>query len=207
MSETQANQSNENTATNPTTEGSKNNVSDKYDNIPQERFDKVIGERNQLRSDMDSIKNELAKMKETTELKKKESLQKQGEFEKLWMDEQNTNKSLQAKLETQNQFIGEYRTAQIEKLPEDKREFAQSLSDDKFNQYISLEKNNVVNTKSTDSSRPSAEKEVGEFGGYNSQMEWLEKDPEGYEKDYNSRKQTDKWGAMFSSKPNPYAQE
>ena len=186
MSETQANQSNENTATNPSTEASKNNVSDKYDNIPQERFDKVIGERNQLRSDMDSIKNELAKMKETTELKKKESLQKQGEFEKLYVDEQNTNKSLQSKLETQNQFIGEYRAAQIEKLPEDKREFAQSLSDDKFNQYISLEKTNVVNTKSTDSSRPSAGKEVGEFGGYASPQEWATKDPENYQKENNS---------------------
>ena len=186
MEENKANTSNENTATNPTTEGSKNNVSDKYDKVPEERFDKVIGERNQYKSDLEGAKNELAKMKETAELKKKDSLQKQGEFEKLYLDEQNTTKSLKDKLESSNQFISEYRAAQIEKLPEDKREFAQSLSDDKFNKYISLEKINMVNTKSTDSSRPSAGKEVGEFGGYGSYVEWAEKDPDGYKKANNT---------------------
>ena len=66
-------------------------------------------------------------MKESAELKKKDSLQKQGEFEKLYLDEQNTTKSLKDKLESSNQFISEYRAAQIEKLPEDMNLFNQVI--------------------------------------------------------------------------------
>ena len=44
----------------------------------------------------------------------------------------------------------------------------------------------------------------GEFGGYSSKMEWVNKDPEGYEKAKNNAG-GDKFGDMFMPKPNPLA--
>ena len=49
-----------------------------------------------------------------------------------------------------------------------------------------------------------APKSIGEFGGYSSKMEWVNKDPEGYEKAKNNAG-GDKFGDMFMPKPNPFA--
>jgi hypothetical protein len=43
-----------------------------------------------------------------------------------------------------------------------------------------------------------------EFGGYSSKMEWVTKDPEGYEK-AKKNSEGDKFGDMFMPKPNPFA--
>ena len=182
MEENKANQSNENTATNPTTEGSKNNVPSNETNIPKDRLDKVIGERNDLRTKLEGLNTKLAKIEEDNELKRQESLKEQGKYEKLYTEEKNLNKELTSKLESSNQFINEVREQQIGRLPEDKQEFARSLPDNKLNEFIAMEKTNIANTKSTSTSRPGAKTDVGEFGGYGSWEEFAVKDPVGAEK-------------------------
>ena len=50
-----------------------------------------------------------------------------------------------------------------------------------------------------------APKGVGEFGGYSSKMEWVNKDPEGYEKAKNNAG-GDKFGNIFSPQGNPFSE-
>ena len=164
----------------PSTEASKNNVSE--GNIPQSRFNEVNTQKNEYKTQVSDLQSQLDKVKADQETARNNELEKQGEYKKL-LDEAN------AKLEKSSVVVKEYeeyktnkRNSLMETLTEDAdKSIAESLPLDKLELYVS--KVNKTNPLPTNTNRASNNQPVGDFGGYSSYAEWAEKDPEGYKKE------------------------
>jgi len=163
----------------PSTEASKNNVSE--GNIPQSRFNEVNTQKNEYKTQNQDLQSQLDKMKADKETARNNELEKQGEYKKL-LDEAN------AKLEKSSVVVKEYeeyktnkRNSLMETLTEDTdKSIAEGLSLDKLELYVN--KVTKVNTVPTNTSRASNNQPVGDFGGYESLQEFAIKDPQGAEK-------------------------
>ena len=83
----------------PSTEASKNNVSE--GNIPQSRFNEVNTQKNEYKTQVSDLQSQLDKMKADKETARNNELEKQGEYKKL-LDEAN------AKLEKSSVVVKEY---------------------------------------------------------------------------------------------------
>ena len=169
------------------------------------RFKEVIGQRNEVRDENANLKQQLEKYQADEKAKEEKLLQEKGEFQTI-LDRKDAE--LKEALSKANEW-GEYksvrRQAYLEELPEDKHEIFKALPYDKAEKYYLMETANsgVQNAGKTDSSRAGTTAK-GDYGGYESKMEWVTKDPAGYEK---AKKNTggDKFGDMFTPKPNPLA--
>ena len=164
----------------PSTEASKNNVSE--GNIPQSRFNQVNTQKNELKTENADLQSQLDKMKADKETARNQKLEQDGEYKKL-LEEAN------AKLEKSSVVVKEYeeyktnkRNSLMETLTEDAdKSIAESLPLDKLELYVS--KVNKTSSLPTNTNRASNNQPVGDFGGYSSYAEWAEKDPEGYKKE------------------------
>ena len=166
-------QAEENSETNPSTQADKNDV-------PYTRFQEVNGQKNQFKSENESLKAELAKQKAQQEDARQEALKKNSEFETLYNETDGLAKK-------QAEQIKVFEAKELEesdrldaKIPEDQRVFTKGMTNAVKAQYIEQLQSNV-NAGKTDSSRAGTTAK-GDFGGYSSKMEWVTKDPEGYEK-------------------------
>jgi len=163
----------------PSTEASKNNVSE--GNIPQSRFNEVNTQKNEYKTQVSDLQSQLDKVKADQETARNKELEKQGEYKKL-LEEAN------AKLEKSSVVVKEYeeyktnkRDSLMESLTEDTdKSIAEGLSLDKLELYVS--KVTKVNTVPTNTSRAANNQPVGENGGYGSMQEFAQKDPRGAEK-------------------------
>jgi len=189
-------QAEQNSETNPSTQA------DVKNDVPYGRFQEVNGLKNQLQSENEGLKAELAKQKAVQEDARQETLKKNSEYETLY----NEGESKWQKTEEENKAYKarelEDRERMIEKVPEEQRVFTQGMSNSVLAQYIEQSQTSA-NAGKTDPSRAGTTAK-GDFGGYSSKMEWVNKDPEGYEK---AKKNSggDKFGDMFMPKPNPFA--
>ena len=183
MEENKTTQTEATQANPPSTEASKNNVSE--GNIPQSRFNEVNTQKNEYKSQVSDLQSQLDKVNADQETARNKELEKQGEFKKL-LDEAN------AKLEKSSVVVKEYeeyktnkRNSLMETLTEDTdKSIAEGLSLDKLELYVS--KVNKTSSLPTNTSRAANQQPVGDFGGYSSYAEWATKDPEGYQKENNS---------------------
>jgi|TARA_Y100000296_G_scaffold85446_1_gene121399 Skp family chaperone for outer membrane proteins len=173
MSEEQVNtpQAEENSETNPSTQADKNDV-------PYTRFQEVNVQKNQFKSENESLKAENAKLKAAEEDARQQTLKKNSEFETLYNETDALNKK-------QAEQIKAYEAKELEeserldaKIPEDQHVFTKGMTNAVKAQYIEQLQSNV-NAGKTDSSRAGTTAK-GEFGGYSSHAEWASKDPEGY---------------------------
>ena len=175
----------------------------KKDTIPQSRFNEVIGERNQERESNAKLQQQLDKYQADEKAKEEKLLQEKGEFQTI-LDRKDADLEKAIK---KGEMWDNYETARrktlTEGLPEEKQKFAVSMPLQDLEEFSTLESTTNANAGKTDSSRAGTTAK-GEFGGYDSKMEWVTKDPEGYEK---AKKNTggDKFGDMFMPKPNPFA--
>ena len=162
----------------PSTEASKNNVSE--GNIPQSRFNEVNTQKNEYKTQVSDLQSQLDKVKADQETARTKEQEKQGEYKKL-LEEAN------AKLEKSSVVVKEYeeyktnkRNSLMETLTEDAdKSIAESLPLDKLELYVS--KVNKTSSLPTNTGRASNNQPVGDFGGYSSYAEWAAKDPTGYE--------------------------
>ena len=162
-----------NSETNPSTQaGVKNDV-------PYDRFQEVNGQKNQFKSENESLKAELEKVKVAQEDARQEALKKNSEFETLYNETDAVNKK-------QAEQIKAFEAKELEeserldaKIPEDQRVFTKGMNNAVKAQYIEQLQSNV-NAGKTDSSRAGTTAK-GDFGGYSSYAEWATKDPKGYE--------------------------
>ena len=176
MSEEKVNtpQAEENSVTNPSTQ-----ADDKND-VPYTRFQEVNGQKNQFKSENESLKVELEKVKVAQEDARQDALKKNSEFETLYNETDTLNKKLTEQNEAYKKRELEDRERMMEKVPEDQRVFTESMSNPVLAQYI--EKNLVsANAGKTDSSRAGTTAK-GEMGGYSTTAEWAQKDPAGFTK-------------------------
>ena len=175
----------------PSTEASKNNVSE--GNIPQSRFNEVNTQKNEYKTQVSDLQAQLDKMKADKETARNQKLEQDGEYKKL-LEEAN------AKLEKSSVVVKEYeeyktnkRDSLMESLTEDTdKSIAESLPLDKLELYVG--KVNKRNNLPTNNSRAANNQPVGEFGGYSSMQEFAMKDPEGADKYLAQNVDGYKWG-------------
>jgi hypothetical protein len=165
-------QAEDNSVPNPSTQA------DVKNDVPYDRFQEVNGQKNQFKSENESLKAELAKQKAVQEDARQVALKKNSEFETLY----NEGESKWQKTEEQNKAFQAKELAESErldaKIPEDQRVFTNGMNNAVKAQFIEQLQGNA-NAGKTDSSR-AGNTAVGEFGGYSSHAEWATKDPQGY---------------------------
>ena len=166
-------QAEQNSETNPSTQATKNDV-------PYDRFQEVNGQKNQFKSENESLKAELAKQKAQQEDARQEALKKNSEFETLYNETDALNKKLTEQNEAFKKREQEDRERMMEKVPEEQRVFTEGMSNAVLAQYIEQNQTSA-NAGKTDSSRAGTSAK-GDFGGYGSHAEWAAKDPEGYKR-------------------------
>ena len=162
-----------NSETNPSTQADKNDV-------PYGRFQEVNQAKNQFKSENESLKAELDKLKMTQEEARQDALKKNSEFETLY----NETNSMAKKLSEQNKALqGElnsFRDGLINQVPEDRRYVTENMSIENLQKFVT-EEQVTANAGKTDSSRAGTTAK-GEMGGYDSWEEFASKDPQGAEK-------------------------
>jgi len=184
-----------NSETNPSTQADKNDV-------PYGRFQEVNQAKNQFKSENESLKAELDKLKMAQEDARQEALKKNSEFETLYNETDSTAKKLAEQNKVLQSDLNSYREGLVNQVAEERRYITDGMSIPNLQKFVQ-EEQMAVNAVKTDSSRAGTSAK-GEFGGYNSKMEWVTKDAEGYEK---AKNQTtgDKFGNIFTPQANPYA--
>ena len=161
-----------NSETNPSTQaGSKNDV-------PYDRFQEVNGQKNQFKSENESLKAELAKVKAAQEDARQEALKKNSEFETLYNETDATAKKLAEQNKALQSDLGAFRTGLVEQLPEERRVYTEGMNMATLQKFVADEQA-TVNAGKTDPSR-AGNTAAGEMGGYSSHAEWATKDPKGY---------------------------
>ena len=165
-------QAEDNSVPNPSTQA------DVKNDVPYDRFQEVNGQKNQFKSENESLKAELAKQQAVQEDARQMDLKKNSKFETLYNETDAMNK----KLTEQNEAFQAKELAESErldaKIPEEQRVFTNGMNNAVKAQYIEQLQGNA-NAGKTDSSR-AGNTAVGEFGGYSSHAEWATKDPQGY---------------------------
>ena len=167
----------------PSTEASKNNVSE--GNIPQSRFNEVNTQKNEYKTQNQDLQSQLDKVKAEQESARTKKLEQDGEYKKL-LEEANSKLEKQGiKISENDQYFANKRTSLMETLTDDNdKSIAESLPLDKLELYVS--KVNKTSSLPTNTNRAANNQPVGEMGGYASYAEWAEKDPEGYKRDNQS---------------------
>ena len=199
MAEAQDNtpQAEENSVTNPNTQVEERN------DVPYTRFQEVNGQKNQFKSENESLKAELDKVKIAQEDARQGALKKNSEFETLY----NEGESKWQKTEEQNKAmqgdLNSFRDGLVNQIPEERRYITDGMSIANLQKFVQDEQV-AVNANKTNSSR-AGETAKGEFNGYNSKMEWVTKDPESYEKAKNNQ-QGGKFGNIFTPQGNPFSE-
>ena len=165
-------QAEENSETNPNTQ-----VADKND-VPYTRFQEVNGQKNQFKSENESLKAELEKVKAAQEDARQEALKKNSEFETLYNEADTTAKKLTEQNKALQSDLGSFRQGLVEQLPEERRVYTENMNMATLQKFVQDEQT-TANAGKTDSSRAGTTAK-GDFGGYSSHAEWASKDPEGY---------------------------
>ena len=120
-------------------------------------------------------------MKAGQEQAREEVLKKNSEFETLYNEQHSLNKNLSEKLQGFEKREAEEAERLDSKIPEEHKVFTQNMSNAVKAQYIE-KLNSNLNAGKADTSRAGTTAK-GEFGGYDSYVEWAEKDPVSYEKE------------------------
>jgi DNA-binding protein H-NS len=187
MAEEQQNtpQAEGNSESNPSTQADKNDV-------PYTRFQEVVGQKNQFKSQIEELQTELQKVNAQQEEQRQETLKKNSEFETLYNE---TNSEL-AKYKEQNKALttdlGAFRQGLVEQLPEGRRVYTEGMNMATLQKFVQDEQV-AVNANKADSSRAGTTAK-GEFGGYGSIEEWASKDPLGCEQHLNKNVTGFSWG-------------
>ena len=176
-------QAEENSEPNPSTQA------DVKNDVPYDRFQEVNGQKNQFKSENESLKAENAKLKAAEEDARQQTLKKNSEFETLYNETDAMNKK-------QAEQIKAFEAKELEeserldaKIPEDQRVFTKGMTNAVKAQYIEQLQSNV-NAGKTDSSRAGTTAK-GEFNGYSSYAEWAQKDPKSYTQANNTLQGSD----------------
>ena len=164
----------DNSVTNPSTQ-----ADDKND-VPYTRFQEVNGQKNQFKSENESLKAELEKVKVAQEDARQDALKKNSEFETLYKETDEMAKKLAEQNKALTSDLGAFRQGLVEQLPEERRVYTEGMNMATLQKFVSDERT-TANAGKTDSSRAGTTAK-GEMGGYGSPQEFAQKDPVGFQK-------------------------
>ena len=187
----------ENSETNPNTQ-----VADKND-VPYTRFQEKNTQWKERGDIIEKKDARIAELEAKQDEQRQEALRKAGDIDTLLQESQSKNVKYEETLKKQGEELGAYRQGLVDQVPEERRYVTEGMSIPNLQKFVQ-EEQVTVNAGKTDSSRAGTQAK-GEFGGYDSKMEWVTKDSEGYEKAKN-KAEGDKFGDMFLPKPNPFAE-
>ena len=201
MSEENTNPVEGNNESNPSTNASENN-----DSIPYSRFQEVNSAKKELASENARLQEQLDSISAERKAKREDRLKKNEEYTTLIAEKDAEIEKLSGFQTKWNDYETSRRDSLVSKLPENKQKFVSSMSLQDLEEFVEIESANQIKGTGIDSSRAGAQPQnAGEFGGYSSKMEWVTKDPEGYEK-AKAMQDGGKFGDIFAPRPNPYGE-
>ena len=157
-------------------------TNDNYKNVPDNRFNEVIAQKNKALDQVNEYKTKLEKHEANQEAARQKQLEEQGQFQTLLEEEKAKNAKLTTIANEYTEYKSNKRAIIMETITNDNDKLiADGLSLDKLEMFAN--RVTQTNTVGTPNQRPAnSTKGTGEFGGYSSFEEWAEKDPEGYVK-------------------------
>ena len=157
-------------------------TNDNYKNVPDNRFNEVIAQKNKALDQVNEYKTKLEKHEANQEAARQKQLEEQGQFQTLLEEEKAKNAKLTTIANEYTEYKSNKRAIIMETITNDNDKLiADGLSLDKLEMFAN--RVTQTNTVGTPNQRPAnSTKGTGEFGGYSSYVEWAEKDPEGYKK-------------------------
>ena len=158
-----------NSETNPSTQA------DSQNDVPYTRFQEVNGQKNQFKSENESLKAELDKVKAAQEDARQEALKKNSEFETLYNEADSNAKKLAEQNKALQSDLGAFRQGLVEQLPEERRVYTEGMNMATLQKFVSDEQT-TVNAGKTDTSRAGTTAK-GEMGGYDSVEQMAARDP------------------------------
>ena len=163
----------ENSETNPSTQA------DNKNDVPYTRFQEVNGQKNQFKSENESLKAELNKVKAAQEDARQDALKKNSEFETLYKETDEMAKKFAEENKALKSDLGAFRQGLVDQVPEERRVYTEGMNMATLQKFVQDEQT-TANAGKTDSSRAGTTAK-GEFNGYSSYAEWATKDPKSYE--------------------------
>ena len=161
----------------------------------------VIAESKKYRKRSQSAEARVAELEAKINSFEDQRLKEKEDFKALYEKVSVENDQNKAKANQWTDYETDRRKELLSSVPEDERGDYDGVQLKSLERLISK----VTAPKTLNPEHISnAPKGVGDFGGYSSKMEWVNKDPEGYEKAKNNAG-GDKFGDMFMPKPNPFA--
>ena len=161
-------------------------TNDNYKNVPDNRFNEVIAQKNKALEQANEYKSQLDKFTADAETARQKELEKQGEYKTLLGEANAKIEKLSTVADEYTEYKSNKRETIMKTITDDNdKAIAEGLSLDKLEMFA----NRVTQTNAlgTPSQRPAnSKKGTGQFGGYSSYAEWAEKDPEGYQKQNQS---------------------
>ena len=160
-------------------------ANDNYKNVPDNRFQDVVAQKNKALEQANDYKAQLDKFTAEQETARQKQLEKQGEYKTL-LDEANAkNEKLSAVANEYTEYKTNKRSSIMESITDDNdKVIAEGLSLDKLEMFA--KRVTQTNTVGTPNQRPAnSTKGTGEFGGYSSWAEFAMKDPKGADKALN----------------------
>ena len=157
-------------------------TNDNYKNVPDNRFNEVIAQKNKALEQANEYKSQLDKFTADAETARQKELEKQGEYKTLLGEANAKIEKLSTVANEYTEYKSNKRATIMETITDDNDKLiADGLSLDKLEMFAN--RVTQTNTVGTPNQRPAnSTKGTGDYGGYNSYVEWASKDPVGYEK-------------------------
>ena len=157
-------------------------TNDNYKNVPDNRFNEVIAQKNKALEQANEYKAQLDKFTSEQETARQKELEKQGEYKTLLGEANSKIEKLSTIANEYTEYKSNKRASIMETITsDDDKLIAEGLPLDKLEMFAN--RVTQTNTVGTPNQRPAnSTKGTGEFGGFSSYVEWAQKDPEGYEK-------------------------
>ena len=163
--------------------------------VPYARLQEVNNQKKAFQSENETLKQQLEAIKQKDAKAREEQLKQNNQHEVLLKEKDAIIETQAKEVEQWNTYKTTKRESLMDRLSESDREFGEGIPLDKHEKFVES-KAQSSNAVKTDASRP-ANQSAGEFGGYESAMEFMQKDPEGYSK-WKSKDVGDKFGNIFT---------
>ena len=172
-------------------------------NVPYDRFTEVNTQKNNAMKQVESLQSQLDKVNLANKTKQEEELAKQGEYKTLLDNTKEELEGFKNKADQWDSYQTSRRSSLMDRLTDDyDKDIADGLSLDKLEKYV--DRVSKVSGPTTSQAR-AGNAQAGEYGGYETALEWVTKDPESYEK-AKAKDKGDKFGDIFRANRNVYSE-
>jgi hypothetical protein len=156
--------------------------------VPYARFKELIDEKNEMKSQLDTLNKQIKGDEESRKIKEMEA---KGEYDKIMADLNSKLETSEKKSKAWDEYQASRRDALLSKLPEEDRATYDGLPLDKLEVHVD-NFNSKPSPANVDNSSPA------KTGGYSSELEFAIQDPAGYEKSKKGTGTLSKFGNIFN---------